>query len=703
MSEFYFDYKCIAMNSASTNSKGTDKALDFYLFQDYNNNDGSMCVQVYIPKALQEKFCGVRLYSLPNGVEMPDFMSQAPYEFIPRDEVVGRGMETYHLCDDNCIFIRSKNGELSGSGVIAFIDGADRNAAPKVENAYKYVINYAKKETISYRIVEQKNRIKIQVIYPLIRSDMVLQVIKKRGAKPILIKDRLNEENLLMTKDGPAEIILKANGRIEDVVKVSFAAEDTNGTDFRLVFADLSNNKYYLLVDESDYTLEDKNLRVREQRTKHKLTDSVRRCPYCGNPMGIIPQHAKKDTQICTCSGEIRTYTVSDPKLLHQQTVVCGANLPVLSNPAYDELNPHALDGASDDEGFITVRNLIIPQPYLTLPSMNVVVVGAPKSGKTIYLSSVMNMRDGGTSKGVYSDPFLLNRILNVFDKTGKGLKSVKEVQFENVDVTGNRGTLGYNCERERSSSVDKIKRRYVISVGGMVESYTDPAEAFRLSWHPIGFQVGNLGYIYFYDIPGEKFTQTTMDKVRAVDMADCYLAVIDGANPHGAKGALNDLHKALQRIPKLAKKNIDMENMPIAIVFTKHDLKLSDYVHEGDEEGLKNCFDENCHVVREDILGMMPENGVYSGSGLERHIDCSSYELEHFLRSSGDRVSTDLLTDIKSRYKNIKFFTCSALGNDECLGESDEDTKEVLFRPRRLRLELPLIWLMYQKGLIKR
>ncbi len=74
---------------------------------------------------------------------------------------------------------------------------------------------------------------------------------------------------------------------------------------------------------------------------------------------------------------------------------------------------------------------------------MNVVVVGAPKSGKTIYLSSVMNMRDGGTSKGVYSDPFLLNRILNVFDKTGKGLKSVKEVQFENVDVTGNRGTLG--------------------------------------------------------------------------------------------------------------------------------------------------------------------------------------------------------------------------------------------------------------------
>lgn len=692
------------MNNASKNPKGEDKALDFYLYQDYNNNEGSMCAQVYIPKTLQEKYCGVRLYSSPNGVEIPDFMNQDQYDFIPRDEVIGVGMETYHLCDDNCLFIKSKNGELSGSGVIAFIDGNDRNAPPKVENAYKYVINYAKKETISYRIIERKNNIKIQVIYPLIRNPIKLNIIKKKGAKPILIQDRQNKDNLLRTKDGKvAEIELLPNGRIEDVKKITFSAEETNGTDFRLVFSDLSNNKYYLLVDESDYTSEDKNLRIREYKTKNRIANSVRKCPYCGNPMGIMPKYTKKDTQVCTCSGEIRSYSISDPKLLHQQTVVCGANLPIISNPKYDEFNPHAVDGASDEEGFISVRNLIIPNSYLTLPSMNVVVVGAPKSGKTIYLSSVMNMKDGGTSKGIYSDPFILNRILNVFDKKGKDLKSVKEVQFENIDIVGNRGALGYSCERERSSSIEKIKKRYVISVGGMVESYTDPAEVFRLSWHPIGFQLGNLGYIYFYDIPGEKFTQTTTDKVRAVDMADCFLAVIDGANANGAKGALDDLHKALLRIPKLSKKNIDLENIPIAIVFTKHDLKLSDYVPEGDTQRLNSCFDENCHVVREDILGIMPKDGIYTGSEIERHIDCSSYELEHFLKSSGDRVSRDLLTDIKSTYKNIKFFTCSALGNDECLSDSDEDTKEVLFRPRRLRLELPLIWLMYQKGLIKR
>lgn len=699
MSEFYFDYKCIAMNSTTTSPKGADKALDFYLFQDYDNNEGAMCVQVYVPKSMQTKYCGARVYSLTNGVDLPDFMTATDYDFIPCGTASGIGTETYNISDDSCIFIKSKNGELSGSGVIAFIDGNDRNAAPKVENAYKYVINYSKKETISYRIVEHKNRINIQLIYPLIRSDIFLHVIKKANAKPILIRDRMGADKLLMTKNGPATITLKANGRVEDVIKVSFPAENTHNTDFRLVFDDLTNNKYYILVDESDYTIEDKSLRIREQRNKRRLVDSVRKCPYCGNPMGVLPQYSRNASQICTCDGRVLLSGSSisfDPKLAHNQTIVCGADLPKLSNPDYRE-------GSPDDDGFIPVRNLIIPNAYMSLPAMNIVVAGATKSGKTIYLSSLFNMRDGGTSKGIYSDPFLLNRILNVFDRTTKGEKSVQEVQFENININGGRATLEYDCERLRSSSVNKIKKRYVISVGGKVESYTDPAEAFRLSWHPIGYRMGNLGFIYFYDIPGEKFMQTTSDKVRSVDMADCFLAVIDGANVRGAKGALDDLHKALQRIPNLSTANIDMENMPIAIVFTKHDLKLSGYVHEGDKEGLKGCFDENCHVVREDMLGLMPRNGVYTGSELERHIDCSSYELEHFLKSSGDRESADLLNDIKKRYKNVKFFTCSALGNDECLDESDDDTKEVLFRPRRLRMELPIIWLMYQKGLIKR
>ncbi|MCH5157418.1 MAG: GTPase domain-containing protein [Clostridiales bacterium] len=697
MSEFYFDYKCIAMNSTAKGAMGTDKALDFYLFQDYDHNDGAMCVQVYVPRAMQVKYCGARLYSLTNGVELPDFVTATNYEFIPCGTAAGLGTDTYNIAEDSCIFIKSKNGELSGSGVIAFIEGNDRNATPKVENAYKYVINYAKKETISYRIIESKAGLNIQVIYPLIRNDIALRVIKKTGAKPVLIRDRMGEDNLLMTKNGPATITLKANGRIEDVVKAHFKAANTNKADFRLIFEDLTNNKYYILVDESDYTIEDKDIRIREERNKHKLVNNERRCPYCGEVMGPLEARERGSSQLCGCDGEaINDARVFDQKLAGKRTIVCKADLPQLSNPAYT-LN------SRDDEGFIPVRRLIIPDDYVRLPSMNVVVVGATKSGKTIYLSSLMNMKNGGTSKGVYSDPFILNRITNAFDKKGKEEKRVIEVPFDNVNIVGGEAQLGDECERLRSSPMDKIKRRYVISTGGKVESFTDPRDAFRLSWHPVGYQMGNLGYIYFYDVPGEKFRRDVTDKVRAVDMADCFLAVIDGANPSGAKGALNDLQTALQQIPKLSTRDIDMENIPIAIVFTKHDLKLADYAKEGDLVGLQGRFDENCHVVREDILGMLPKNGVYGGSELERHIDCSSYELEHFLKSAGDRESVDMVNDIKTKYKNIKFFTCSALGNNMCLAESDDDSKEVLFRPRRMRMELPIIWLMYQKGLIRR
>ncbi len=55
MSEFFFDYKCIAMGEQNKN-KQDDKVLDFYLFQDYDEEGSTMCAQIYIPKVMQEKY-----------------------------------------------------------------------------------------------------------------------------------------------------------------------------------------------------------------------------------------------------------------------------------------------------------------------------------------------------------------------------------------------------------------------------------------------------------------------------------------------------------------------------------------------------------------------------------------------------------------------------------------------------------------------
>lgn len=680
MSEFFFDYKCISMGE-TLEGKKSDKSLNFYLFQDYE--DDSMCVQINVPKSMQEKYVLAKLYYSYNDVTFPSLSSPAepPVIWYSDNRDGKKTAESNFIDTDNSVFLRSKEGELSGCGVLAFVRKGEETKEPRIDDCFKFVINYSKKEIISYRIVESKSRIRVEVVYPLIKSDVRLCIVQKAGAKPVLEGDRENRLKY-MGKDEEASIVLKANGRVADVFKGTFRVKDASRFDYRLSFADESDGRYYLLVDESDYTMEDKTQRTIERVKKKIVSTGYARCPYCGGPLTKYTKYKKGETAIVGCNGQLLSNFATDNRLKGKLTVVCCADLVRQSSPS------------GVDRGYVEANNLILPENYGDRPSMNLVVGGFPKSGKTIYLSSLFNMSNGGTERGITSYPFILNKIVKAYDVKGKGEKLAEEVKFYNVDMT--KYERSDVCERMRSSPREDIKRRYVMSVGDSVEGQTAKSDAAKLSWNPIGYEMGNLGYIYFYDIPGECFTQDNRSEVRALDMADCILAVINGSNE--VTDPLGELMITLERIPLLSKKNFDMENIPIAIVFTKHDMKLVDYVDDKSQK--EYCFDPNCHVVREDVIGMLPKNGVYEGSALERHIDCSSYELEHYLKA---RDKKDNYKRLKEKYKNVKFFTCSALGSDACLGKPKDGTKEVLFRPRRLRVELPIIWLMYKKGLIGR
>ena len=220
MSEFFFDYKCIAMGELVP-GKPNDKALDFYLFQDYDEEGSTMCVQIYIPKSMQEKYVAAKVYYSLNDIRFPDIADGdlKPTIWYCNKNSGKRNSEAHFIDSDNSIFIKSKNGELSGCGVIAFVESEDEDETPKDHNCYKFVINYSKKETISYRIVESKGSINVQVIYPLIRNKIKLCVVQKKGSKPVLVKDRENETRKLDSKNDRLSFELKANGRVEDVFK----------------------------------------------------------------------------------------------------------------------------------------------------------------------------------------------------------------------------------------------------------------------------------------------------------------------------------------------------------------------------------------------------------------------------------------------------------------------------------------------------
>ena len=654
MSEFYFDYQCIAMNGGASDAAVTDKALRFYLFQDYDSKAHEMCVQVYVPRDMQDRYCGARIYFSPNGIDLPDLKDKT-FEFVPMSREDQRS-DSYYIRDNNSVFIKGRGGTLSGSGIIAFVrsDGMHRpwEIMPREEDSYKFVVNYAKKDIISYVIEEHKSLLYVKVIYPLIRRDIALRVVWNGGSKPMLIGDREKEENILKNDKGePFEIVLKARGRTEDFERelLPLGGVKADKADFRLVFADEAESSYYLLADESDYTLEDRAARKKELGRERKERSASRRCPYCGRNI-VVLSNSTKGVDVRGCDGWQIASKSSDSRLLDRRVLACNADLVAAS---------------TDDAGVVwfPAEHPVIPDGYLSLPSMNVVV------------------------------------------------KTVSEVAFDNIVIDKDTGycQIGNDMEFNRNATVSvdyasaNVKSRYLLSVGGTTESNTSPAEARKLSWQPLGFRMGNMGFVYFYDVPGEKFKGDDRDKLRSVDMADCFIAVVDGNSTSASSTPLRQMKDCLDRLEEMAVDpgKLRLADMPIAVVLTKHDTRLAEYAMSGAGGADRaDCFDENCHIVREDVLGMMPKNGVYRGSALERHIECSSYELEHFLRRNEAR----LLDEIKKKYRNIKFFTCSALGSNECLSETDNAAvKEVLFRPRRLRVELPLIWLMYQEGLIRR
>ena len=85
---------------------------------------------------------------------------------------------------------------------------------------------------ISYRIIEHKNKMDIQVIYPLIRKDIKLNIIYKEGSKPITIGDNNPFEN----NNTPLQIVLKHTNRLREVLTKTISAP-TDGFDYNNILS----------------------------------------------------------------------------------------------------------------------------------------------------------------------------------------------------------------------------------------------------------------------------------------------------------------------------------------------------------------------------------------------------------------------------------------------------------------------------------
>ena len=201
--------------------------------------------------------------------------------------------------------------------------------------------------------------------------------------------------------------------------------------------------------------------------------------------------------------------------------------------------------------------------------------------------------------------------------------------------------------------------------------------------------------YIALYDIAGEDakygtnmgFIKPKEDEKRrtTLEALGCFL-IIDG----DFNNANENLVVANELFGKLAEDNSPAaKEVPLAVILTKFD------EHE-------QYFSPDAHCLRGDIPDMIPENGRYAGSALERNIDMSSAEIYDYLRA--DPHITNIEGCVRN-FKNVKFFGVSSLGFADAVkprDEADTSVKRMRFMTSPKRIELPFVWMMKQFGIIE-
>ena len=696
MSEYFFDYKVVNMGGNSKYGLGPDKALEFYMYQN-PAADKAMEIQVFIPEEMRDKYDRVNIYKTVDGIELADGTPKTVYMNESENSVKNNG----------CLFIEGDDGELSCVGKLEFIRKDETAARP--EDTFEFYVNFIKKDVISYRITEKKNTLEIDLVYPLIRKEIILNVVKKSGAKPLLMCDM---DAKLKDKSGhTVRIKLEPRNHNDNAVKVEVDSKDNDKMDAKVVFEDPSLNSYYLLSDISMNTLED----VKERKDTDTLRKNERKicCPFCHKPLVKSDIKArKKETYVFDCQGAL-LYTdnrdLSGSNILKCTSVSDGFKGKATVVCRSCEITSFDIGGGYP----------ILPDGYGSkdLPVINIATVGFPGSGKSCYLASIYGITQKGPETAAQANSPVLNVISEVFSRSDS---DVKRLKANLAKVVGSELKIDYSWENFRIGVNDRnVYSRYAMNVNGKFESQTkaDRDEIMALYENPLGFRVGDLGFVYFYDIPGEPFKlDSSVDKLPMLDIADALIAVIDG-DPHTGSGAgayqtVSDalLHLNTTLSCVIHKSELDedkMKKMPIATVLTKCDKRFIENDKAKDPDVYRriadSCFDPNCHICianTAEIVKGAESTKKYKGSAVREHIENTSYEIEHFYKAADDD-GRNSFNNIKKEYLNLKFFAVSALGTANAF-KAEDDKMKVRFKPRALRTELPVLWLMYQTGLIR-
>lgn len=573
------------------------------------------------------------------------------------------------------------DGDLSGCGKVRFTKTGSNSFVE-----YLFFINFAFRVRIPYRIVKPKGKraAHVRVWSPIKENeerDLSIGLFRRReflhAAPPV------GQEGQLKNGDGaigrPFSVTEAEKGVLGKKIRlradVSAQADEKKGGRFSVGFLAEPEKRYCLLEDQ---TPEYARIAAEEKApgeappaagktAKEKLgavTAQKFVCPYCHELISLRDAAAVAQYRSggVACNGT---------------RLSAGAVKEKGGAPVSDRLYcKKDLTKNGEKAVFGAGWNRLLPAEYLKRINYRIAVIGRKQSGKTVFLSRLLGIDVGGGAN-----------CLPLRSSCGK-LFSAEACPIDAVDVSTN--ALSGRWERATSSVGGLLYKELGIDVPSGKFPQTTQQNP-QLQRCPLfvdvrGRATGMESYIALYDIAGEDVERGEhMDFITAPETLGCFL-IIDG-----------DLNKTIENFKvadelskKLAAdKSPAAKEVPLAVILTKFD------EHE-------QYFSPDAHCLRGDIPDMIPENGRYAGSALERNIDMAGAEIYSYLKSHPKMTDVD---ECVRNFKNVKFFGVSSLGFADAVkprDEADTSVKRMRFMTSPKRIELPFVWMMKQFGIIE-
>ncbi len=657
MAEYYFDYKVKKLKTDYTQSpKATPK---FYVEKNYDTNNVSY--QLYMTLPIWD--AGPSAESRPDqGIKKVDFFYDVcavgidtvsaikSHEEAKRNKIEHHGEFNFgdYKKSKYRFVIAERDDDFSGVGKIVLRGDNGQ------ENVYFAAVNFTFKKKIKYSID------KTSIYFTGIGLDKPVTVslfaseVDESGFYPCLKKNTDAKEGykLKISLDGTGKTKYELPPELRENMKDKpiFVGFDSKDEELR---------NHYLLVCESNYAFENKYY------TKPEL---VKFCPYChAEPSSMVYKHHSTG-----CDGSQLGYGSMD-KFAHQD--IMNGKKPEKKTMfcSEDFGTPEGGKILTEDKESIIRR--VLPDKFLEHNHFKVIITGSKRAGKSTFISRLFDIN--GTGKDIDCQlTSLRNGTKRIFKATSYPIKTLKfPLASKNTINVSKDSWYKENQEFYSRYSIDIGTGLYLKSTNTTTDRVSKLEDIRR---NPFVMEVENKSYVYFYDMAGEDAQRSgdfIYKLVRNAPAAIFYL-IDSKAKPEETIAVARRIEDALRERRSI---------VPVAVILTKFD-------------AVENEFDDNCQCLRSDVQQMI-KSRRYEQSELERHINISSEEIRSYLSQKG--ICPDF-----GENAVVKYFATSAYCAGDSIYHADQRGSEaevnyLLHYSSVKRMELPVIWTLYQLGCI--